>query len=80
LGQECINIKESGNVSQIRKADILYLEALKDYTRIVTLERKHCILDSLGNLLHKTFLILLSEYIEAMPYRSISSVEKAVMK
>jgi hypothetical protein len=27
----------------------------KDYTRIVTLERKHCILDSLGNLLHKNF-------------------------
>ncbi|BAP29450.1 LytTR family two component transcriptional regulator [Chryseobacterium sp. StRB126] len=55
LGQECIKIKESGNISQIRKADILYLEALKDYTRIITLEKKHCILDSLGNLLHKSF-------------------------
>lgn len=55
IGQEFIKIKESGNISQIRKADILYLEALKDYTRIITLEKKHCILDSLGNLLHKSF-------------------------
>ena len=55
LGQDFINLKESGNIFQIRKTDILYLEALKDYTRIITLEKKHCILDSLGNLLHKSF-------------------------
>ncbi|MBV8326981.1 MAG: response regulator transcription factor [Chryseobacterium sp.] len=50
-----IKIKESGTISQIRKTDILYLEALKDYTRIITLEKNHCILDSLGNVLHKDF-------------------------
>lgn len=55
LGHDCIKIKESGNIFQVRKTDILYLEALKDYTRIITLEKKHCILDSLGNLLHKSF-------------------------
>ncbi|AZB02328.1 DNA-binding response regulator [Chryseobacterium joostei] len=55
LGQDFINLKESGNIFQVRKTDILYLEALKDYTRIITLEKKHCILDSLGNLLHKSF-------------------------
>ncbi len=55
LGQDLIKIKESGNIFQIRKTDILYLEALKDYTRIITLEKNHCILDSLGNLLHKSF-------------------------
>ncbi|MFP3594730.1 LytTR family transcriptional regulator DNA-binding domain-containing protein, partial [Chryseobacterium sp. SIMBA_038] len=55
LGQDFINLKESGNIFQVRKTDILYLEALKDYTRIITLEKKHCILDSLGNLLHKNF-------------------------
>lgn len=55
LGEDFINLKESGNIFQVRKTDILYLEALKDYTRIITLEKKHCILDSLGNLLHKSF-------------------------
>lgn len=55
LGENCIKIKENGNVSQIRLTDILYLEALKDYTRLVTHEKKHCVLDSLGNLLHKSF-------------------------
>ncbi|KMQ66494.1 LytTR family transcriptional regulator [Chryseobacterium angstadtii] len=55
LGENCIKIKENGNVSQIRLTDILYLEALKDYTRLITYDKKHCILDSLGNLLHKSF-------------------------
>lgn len=55
LGENCIKIKEGGSIFQIQKTDILYLEALKDYTRIITLEKNHCILDSLGNLLHKSF-------------------------
>ncbi|WP_299179586.1 LytTR family DNA-binding domain-containing protein [uncultured Chryseobacterium sp.] len=55
IGENCIKIKEGGNVYQIKVSDILYLEALKDYTRIVTSERKHCILDSLGNILHKSY-------------------------
>lgn len=55
LGENCLKIKENGNISQVRLTDILYLEALKDYTRLVTHEKKHCVLDSLGNLLHKSF-------------------------
>ncbi|KMQ63869.1 LytTR family transcriptional regulator [Chryseobacterium sp. BLS98] len=55
LGENCIKIKENGNISQVRLTDILYLEALKDYTRLVTHEKKHCVLDSLGNLLHNSF-------------------------
>ncbi|MFP3595743.1 LytR/AlgR family response regulator transcription factor [Chryseobacterium sp. SIMBA_029] len=55
VGKDSIKIKENGSVFHIKIADILYLEALKDYTRIVTSEKKHCILDSLGNLLHKSF-------------------------
>ncbi|MCW3160597.1 LytR/AlgR family response regulator transcription factor [Chryseobacterium oryctis] len=53
IGENSIKIKEGGNIHQIKITDILYLEALKDYTRIVTSDKKHCILDSLGNLLHK---------------------------
>ncbi|MCT2563371.1 LytR/AlgR family response regulator transcription factor [Chryseobacterium herbae] len=55
LGENCIKIKEGGHISQIKLTDILYLEALKDYTLLVTHDKKHCILDSLGNLLHKSF-------------------------
>ncbi|WP_415324948.1 LytR/AlgR family response regulator transcription factor [Chryseobacterium sp. MMS23-Vi53] len=54
LGENSIKIKEGGNIYQVKITDILYLEALKDYTRIVTSEKKHCILDSIGNILHKS--------------------------
>ncbi|GAB0154923.1 LytTR family DNA-binding domain-containing protein [Chryseobacterium sp. Alg-005] len=54
IGENSIKIKEGGNISQVKITDILYLEALKDYTRIITQEKKHCILDSLGNILHKS--------------------------
>lgn len=53
LGENNIKIKEGNTILQIKITDILYLEALKDYTRIITSEKKHCILDSLGNLLHQ---------------------------
>lgn len=55
IGENSIKIKEGGNIHQVKITDILYLEALKDYTRIITSDKKHCILDSLGNLLHKTY-------------------------
>ncbi|MET3034729.1 LytTR family DNA-binding domain-containing protein [Chryseobacterium sp. NRRL B-14859] len=55
VGKNHINIKEGGHIFQIKTNDILYLEALKDYTRIITFDKKYCILDSLGNLLHKDF-------------------------
>jgi two-component system response regulator LytT len=54
IGENSIKIKENGNIFQIKITDILYLEALKDYTRIITSDKKHCILDSLGNILHKS--------------------------
>ncbi len=53
IGESSITIKEGGHISKISMKDILYLEALKDYTRIITLEKKHCILNSLGNILQK---------------------------
>lgn len=53
IGENHIKMKDGGNTLQIKISDILYLEALKDYTRIITSEKKYCILDSLGNLLLK---------------------------
>jgi two-component system, LytTR family, response regulator len=51
LGSDSIFIKEGHDRIKIRTHEILYLEALKDYTRIVTADKKHCVLSSLGNLL-----------------------------
>ena len=56
LGGDTIFIKEGHQQIKIHLHQILYLEALKDYTSIVTNERKYCVLNSLGNLLkEKTF-------------------------
>ncbi|MBB4806816.1 DNA-binding LytR/AlgR family response regulator [Chryseobacterium defluvii] len=54
IGENCIKIKDGSNICQVKITDILYLEALKDYTLIVTSDKKHCMLDSLGNILHKS--------------------------
>lgn len=51
LGGDAIVIKEGHNQIKIQLHHVLYLEALKDYTRIVTTERKYCVLSALGNLL-----------------------------
>ena len=49
IGGDVIYIKEGHNETKVH--DILYLEALKDYTKIVTSTKKHCVLTSIGNLL-----------------------------
>ncbi|MGN6420777.1 MAG: LytR/AlgR family response regulator transcription factor [Pseudobacter sp.] len=51
LGSNTIFIKDGHHQVKLPLHEIIYLEALKDYTRIVTLTGKHCILSSLGNLL-----------------------------
>lgn len=54
LGTDAIFIKDGHQQVKIQLHDILYLEALKDYTRIVTPEKKYCVLSILGNLLQET--------------------------
>ncbi len=51
LGADAIYIKEGHDQVKIQLKDILYLEALKDYTGIITNQKKYCVLNSLGNLL-----------------------------
>lgn len=51
LGGDTVFIKEGHAQIKLHLHDILYLEALKDYTRIVTAAKKYCVLASLGNLL-----------------------------
>jgi two-component system LytT family response regulator len=49
-----IFIKDGHDQVKINLHDIVYLEALKDYTRIVTTSKKYCVLSSIGNLLLET--------------------------
>lgn len=48
---DAIFIKEGHERIKIHIYEVLYLEGLKDYTRIVTNSKKYCVLSSLGNLL-----------------------------
>lgn len=54
VGGDVIYIKEGYEQTKIKLHDILYLEALKDYTKIVTKAKRHCVLSNLGTLLKET--------------------------
>lgn len=54
IGGDEIIIKEGHQSIKIKLHEIIYLEALKDYTKIITVNHKHMVLCSIGNLLKKT--------------------------
>lgn len=51
IGGDTIYIKEGHEQTKVKLHDILYLEALKDYTLIITGNKRHCVLSSIGALL-----------------------------
>jgi two-component system, LytTR family, response regulator len=51
FGEDTIYIKEGTEKSKIKLSDIFYLEALKDYTLLVTSQKKHCVWSNIGSLL-----------------------------
>jgi two-component system, LytTR family, response regulator len=51
LGGDTLFIKDGHEHFKIQLHEIIYLEALKDYTGVVTAAKKYCVLSSLGNLL-----------------------------
>lgn len=56
IGGDSVYIKDGHTQIKIKMHDILYLEALKDYTLIVTPQKKHCVLSGIGTLLkHESF-------------------------
>ncbi len=55
LGGDTIYIKEGHDQIKIKLHDILYLEALKDYTLVVTSQKRHCVLSNLGMLLKESY-------------------------
>ncbi len=56
LGADTIFIKDGNSQLKLQLHEIIYLEALKDYTRIVTSNYKYTVLSPLGSLIkEKTF-------------------------
>lgn len=51
IGGDAIYIKEGHEQTKVKLHDIVYLEALKDYTKVVTPQKRHCVLSSIGLLL-----------------------------
>jgi two-component system LytT family response regulator len=51
LGADTIFIKDGSGQVKLQLHEIIYLEALNNYTRIVTTTRKYAVLSTLGNML-----------------------------
>ncbi len=53
FGDDSVTIKEGHEQIRVKLSDILYLEALKDYTLLVTSRKKHCIWSNIGALMRQ---------------------------
>jgi two-component system, LytTR family, response regulator len=53
LGADTVFIKDGHDQVKISMHEIVYLEALKDYTGIITAGKKYCVLSTLGSLLEQ---------------------------
>lgn len=53
LGDDTLFIKDGHNHIKLQLHEIIYLEALKDYTGIITPKKRYCVLSPLGNLLQQ---------------------------
>lgn len=54
IGGDVIYIKEGHEQTKVKLHEILYIEGLKDYSLIVTHQKRHCVLSSIGNLLKES--------------------------
>lgn len=70
-----IIIKEGYEQIKVPLKDILFLEALKDYTLVVTPNKKHCVLCNLGTMLKQECF---SDFIRI--HRSYAVAKKAIMR
>ncbi|MES2812025.1 MAG: LytTR family DNA-binding domain-containing protein [Bacteroidota bacterium] len=53
LGGDAVYIKTGHDQIKVKLHEILYLEALKNYTILVTEKKRHCVLSSLGDILQE---------------------------
>lgn len=51
LGGDTVYVKTGHNQIKVKLHEILYLEALKNYTILVTENKRHCVLSNLGEIL-----------------------------
>jgi len=51
IGDETLFIKDGHDHIKLQMHEIIYLEALKDYTGIITPQKKYCVLSPLGTML-----------------------------
>ncbi|RYY62443.1 MAG: response regulator transcription factor [Chitinophagaceae bacterium] len=88
LGADTLFIKEGVNRVKLQLYDIVYLEALKDYTGIVTRQKKFNVLSPLGNLLkepafrnfvriHRSYAIQ-KHYVEEISSRGVKVNEQVL--
>jgi two-component system, LytTR family, response regulator len=54
FGEDTFFLKNGTEKIKIKTYEVLYMEALKDYTLLVTENKRHCILSGIGNLLKET--------------------------
>lgn len=55
VGGDSVYIKVGNEQVKLKLHDILYLEALKNYTLVVTDKKRYCVLSLIGDLLQETF-------------------------
>lgn len=55
FGNKTLNIREGHQVIQINIDEVHYLEALKDYTQLITDSRKYFVLKSIGQILKEEY-------------------------
>jgi DNA-binding LytR/AlgR family response regulator len=71
IGGDSIYIKEGHSQTKIKLHDILYLEALKDYTRMMRQTRNTACFPALATCLRKIISARLSGSTSAMPCKTI---------
>jgi two-component system, LytTR family, response regulator len=53
VGGDVVYIKVGGEQVKVKMHDILYLEALKNYTLVVTDKKRYCVLSNIGDMLQE---------------------------
>jgi DNA-binding LytR/AlgR family response regulator len=80
--QDCLMVKEGTSISKVMVKDVVYLEALTNYTKIVTAERTYITLMNLSNFLNKLpkekFLRIHRSY--AVAVKKVQQIESAELK
>lgn len=89
FGEDVIFIKDGYDKIKIKLFDIMYVEALKDYTILVTQFKRHCVFFGIGNLLkepnfnlflrvHRSFAVQ-KQFIEKIGTHSITLTNNTVI-